>query len=466
MRWACPILICLATAPVLADRVTLRDGAIVEGDLKRTEEGWRLTLRDGSVRELVREEVVSVEADSTRNSGNDAMIRLESLRRSLQVTDSAQSAIDQYENFLRNAAGTSAEEPANADLELWRKRLAEGQIKQGSNWMSPADAREVRDQSLQLAMEARNAMKRGAIDQAAPLIAQSLELDPANPTALYLKSLIDYDQRRPVDARKGLDRVNQLVPNHGPTLNNLAVVNWNMRQWSSAMTLYNQAMAALPVHQTLLDNVAEALHALPTDQQSTTVTQQTRRRFVEQDRDLQFQMAERGFQRWGGTYVSNDQIATYQAREAQVHKQLDQYAAQFGEVEGRIRDIEVRGERNDATLRQIEASSFVRDYQGRIIRLSYPPVYYEIEAENIRLRKERDDLTRRLDDLRKLAASAKASIPAQEFTGIQSLIGPEGAPFAGELAPTTMPTEAMPADNADAVLDVQVSGPSTQPAAE
>ena len=57
-------------------------------------------------------------------------------------------------------------------------------------------------------------------------------------------------------------------------------------------------MLAAPVSREILDNVAEALNALPENQRKGPVVAKVVRHFKEQDDDLQKKMAERGLVRW------------------------------------------------------------------------------------------------------------------------------------------------------------------------
>src|SRR5439155_24004758 len=85
---------------------------------------------------------------------------------------------------------------------------------------------------------------------------------------------------------------------HAPTLNNLAVILWKQNAQAGAMGYYERALSSAPDSREILDNVAEALNALPAEQRKSTVATKLARHFADRDAALQKNMAERGLYRW------------------------------------------------------------------------------------------------------------------------------------------------------------------------
>src|SRR5690606_2741203 len=112
-------------------------------------------------------------------------------------------------------------------------------------------------------------------------------------------------------------------------------------------------------------------------------------KYVEQDQVLQKRMAEQGLYRWGNQYVTREERERIEAQQKEIQGQLDVLARRFDELEGRIREIDVQGEQNDRTLRQLEASSWQRTWDGRLVRVPLPAVYFEIQRDNERLKQQR-----------------------------------------------------------------------------
>ncbi len=220
---------------------------------------------------------------------------------------------------------------------------------------------------------------------------------------------------------------------HAPTLNNLAVVLWRQNQFAGALNYYDKAMLASPMNTVILNNVAEALNATPAAQKGTPVEKKARRHFDEQDARLQEKMRQTGLLRWGATWVAqNDMdrlLAIQKEADARRAALSNEYDAARGEIERIGKEIEA----NNRTLRNIEADTWMRDADGRYIRLPYPSIYYELQRDNQRLAGARVELLAKLDSLRAAARQVEEKYPVQRYRGVQQLIGAEGAPAPAEI---------------------------------
>ncbi|MGH7178380.1 MAG: hypothetical protein ACREJC_13460, partial [Tepidisphaeraceae bacterium] len=105
--------------------------------------------------------------------------------------------------------------------------------------------------------------------------------------------------------------------------------------------------------------------------------------------------------------------------------------------------IEREIESTQRSMRQIEAQSFMRDADGRLIRLAYPPVYYDLQRDLQKLQSSLSAQQARLVSLNDEFKKIETQLPRPKFTGVQRLIGPEGMPVMvlpqGAAAPATAP---------------------------
>lgn len=464
MKWTIPTVVLLSVGVASADLIHLKDGRVLEGDIRRGDSGWIVTTDGGGRLEIAEDQVARVELRPRTLEGPRgdavAMSRFQSLKQSLESATDPRVAIDRYRSFIDQYKDTPAAEAARAELEIWSDRQQKGLVRQGQQWVTPERSHELRDEATVLASRARQFVKAGQINEAQPLLAEALAADPDNITALYIDGLLKYRADRLSDARKSLERVLARAADHGPTLNNLAVIAWRQNRTGEALTYYERAMTASPMNQQILSNVAEALNALPKDQQKTAAAQRVYRIFTDQDQRLQAALAAEGIYRWGAQYLTREQYEQVQAKQRELQGQLDAMAQQFAEVEDRIRQLDIQGETNDRTLRQLEAGTYHRAPDGTLIRLPLPPVYYEIQRDNDRLKAQRRQAVQELDRLRAAAAQLQSQMPEPRFTGVQSMIGVEGTPIIPPaVPPQPQPTEQPP----QPVRDVTI-GPATRPA--
>jgi tetratricopeptide (TPR) repeat protein len=407
--------------------VVTTSGERIEGDLKKTPSGWRVTQTDGSVREVAAAEVRAIELNST-GAGNQ-MERLDSLRRSVEAFEDIPKIIDRYRRFIEQVKDKPVIDAAIADVKTWQERLDKGLVKVGKRWMTPEEKRDLAVDIIRRVEEARQQIKAQDIASAQRTIASILDDEPDNISAVYLTAVILQQQGKSIEAETRFRDVLKSIVDHAPTLNNLAVLNARQKQWPAACAMMEQALAAEPNVQMLIDSAAELLEMLPADQRKSTSAQKLRQRFATQDGAMQKTMAARQMYRWGAKWV--DQPTRDQLAEAEkgVKTRLDELQGDFDLTQGRIDRIDVEVTQNERTLREIESRSFIRTADGSYIRVPYPPAYYDIQRDINRLRAERGEMNKRLESLRDAAKRAQAELPVPKYAGSIPAIGEDGVPI-------------------------------------
>lgn len=410
-----------------ADIVHLRDGTTVEGSIKRSDDGWRVTQTDGTVREVASDDVLRITlSGSGTPTPLEAEGRLYSLRKSVENASEPATVIDRYERFIAQHEGTKIVDEARKDLAVWKDRLQRGLVRAGDEWMTQAQLARVREASLEKVSEARRLIKDGELKAAEKLVDQVLRVDPDNVSALYLRGLLAFADRKAPAARRSFERVVELLPKHAPTLNNLAVVLWRQNQHVAALNRYDEAMTASPADGQILDNVAEALHALPKNVRKNAAAERVSKRFAEQDADLQQRLAPMGLYRLGSGWVSGDQIEAYLSIQKKVMDQLDVMAADYDESLKHIQGIDRAIAENEQEMDQVADIEYRDERTGLRYR---SPRYEALSDENARLVLERDRRKERLEAIRSAARDVKRQLPETPYTGEQRPIGLEGTPL-------------------------------------
>jgi tetratricopeptide (TPR) repeat protein len=465
---ACATVLLVAAGLLRGDVIVLRDGSRIEGKVRRSDGGWTVTLADGSSVFVGSEDVRSLEmTPATRPTNDVALARLTSLRRSVENLADPRVVVDRYRQYLEMNDGTPAAEQAREDLKLWQERVERGLRKLGNRWVDPAEFEQLVVSQTRAALEARALIKAGRSRDAEALLRQVLADDPANISALYLLGVLQFRQDQLAPAKRCFEQVLQTAPQHAPSLNNIAVVLFRQRQYGASLSFYEQALSAAPGQRDLLDNVAEAMEAAPDEVRKGLAGQRLARRFAEQDRALQRDLAERGLFRWGSTWIDRAELERLQEAEKQINQRLADLDRDREITQQRISRINRDIEANEQTLRTIEQQSWVKTPDGRMIRVAYPPAYYDIQRDIRRLKSERDELQLRTDALREESARTKQRLPKPKFTGVQQLIGEDGVPLdesaLRKLLPP-LPTDPVP-QPAPTPGTQPAPTPGTQPAA-
>ncbi|CAN5664844.1 hypothetical protein BH09PLA1_BH09PLA1_09860 [soil metagenome] len=420
----------VAANALFADIVTLNDGTRIEGDVKKSDSGWTITTPDGKTTEVSADKVKSIQlgGDVGKGTPERAMSDLLSLRRSLENLADPQAAIDRLMRFIESNKDAPAATDAAKDLALWQDRLDRGLVKLGNKWISAEERTAHANTALALAEQARGFVEHGRLHDAEPIIQEALDNDPMCAPALYLRGVLQYQQNQLPASRKSFETVNSIIKDHAPTLNNIAVILSRQNAVMPALNHYEQSITAAPVNKFILDNVAEALATVPDDQRKNRVAQSLYRKFTEQDTRLQEALAAQGLHRWGSTWVDRAEMDRLKDIEKKVNEKIEKVKTDGEANERRVKEIDAQVESIDRSLRQIEAQSFYRDSDGRLVRLPYPAIYYDLQADRTKLQGERSGLMAKLNGARAEMQRLQKELPKPKFSGIQKLIGAEGTP--------------------------------------
>ncbi|MGN6726324.1 MAG: tetratricopeptide repeat protein [Tepidisphaeraceae bacterium] len=434
--------------------LTTTDGERLEGEVKRSDKGWSVTLANGDVKTIEPDRVKSIEASRDPADVSNALEGLQSLRRSVDFSNDLPRIIERYERFVSQTTDPAVRDEAKKDLALWRQRRDQGLIKVGKNWVTKEQADQIAKDNLQAIDDARAAMKGGQTTQAQALVNTLLGQDSENVSALYLLGVIQAQQNNLIEARKTFTHLQQAIPNHSPTSYDLAVILAKQKQWGPACGAMEQALAATPGVRFLLDATAELLHLIPPERRHITAAQRLSKLFFAQDAVLQKQMAAQKLYRWGAGWVDQATHDKLQQQIADTEQKIKDLQADFDKSQARLNAIDQQTSANDATLRQIEAHSFVVMPDGTTIHTPYPQAYFDLKSQNVQLRNERIDVGTRIDALRLSARQTRAQLPQPTYSGVLTLIEEDGVPVVGA-PPPPKPPAAVPRD--------QASEPATAP---
>jgi tetratricopeptide (TPR) repeat protein len=435
-------IVLLAGGGALADTLYLDDGSKVEGTVQRASDGYVVTQDDGTQVKVGFDHVKTIEAGRPRDSNELAMDRLASLRRTAEAQGDIHQIIALYEQFLEQNKGTPAVDEAQKDLQEWQSRLDQGLEKVSGKWMTQQEKADHLRKNAELDLRARDLLKQGRLKEADAVLQQAIADDAQNAAAQYLRGVLLLNQEEIPEARKYFEAADAALPDHPPTLNNLAIILWRQRSYVAAMNMYTQAMLAAPQDRLILDNVAEAFNALPEEFRAQPMVKHAAAIFTQEDTLLQKHAAEGGWYRWGSSWINSQQLSELKAAEAKVQDKIDQASRDFDQAKNDLREAENQIDANTRTMKQIDAKSYITDNNGNLLRTPLPPAYFDLERDNDALTAKKGSLQAKLDDLRAEAKQLELEMPKPPYTGLQQVIGLEGMPMRdmGDLAATTQAT--------------------------
>ncbi|MGF1634862.1 MAG: hypothetical protein ACFCVE_13495 [Phycisphaerae bacterium] len=441
-------------SPAAADVVTLRDGTQLSGEVEKVPGGWRVTSEEG-VRTVASADVAGLRFGNPDSGETDlAMQRVERLRKEVQRLDDLGEIIELYRRLAEQDLTPAAHAAVEADLTWWLGRQEVGATKYGHRWLTGEERRRLAAEQLAAAREVRRLIQASELPTARAALNRQLEQDPLDVSAHYLMGVVHLKEQRENEALLAFSQVARLINDHAPTLNNLAVLNFRRGNHAAAREQFEQALIAAPLSRSILDNVAEAMNRLETDDDRRTSWQGSTlaRRFAEQDAALQTRMAGQGLFRWGSGWVDQGQLTRLENAALGVEDRLGALQRDFDITAARIERIDESIERARRTMRTIEQQRFVRDPDGSYRRLPHPPAYYDLLRDIDRLRAERAEEVARIEALREAAAAERQDQCVTKFGRELTFVLEDGVPVvlpADERAnpgPATVPSTAASTD--------------------
>lgn len=445
-----------------ADIIVLRDGTQLEGEAKRSGDNYIVKTADGT--KIVPMDKVASFQVKAQGGADASLARLQSLRRAVENVSDPRQVIARYKTFLDQNPTGDISEVAKREMQTWQDRADRGLIKVGDKWMTPAERDALRSKSSDLAIQLHDMVKQGRLKESRQILERSIVVDPKNPSLNYLLGVINYSEEQIPASRKAFETTSAAAPDHAPTLNNLAVVMWRQRAHAASLGYYDRALLAAPGTRDLLDNVTEALHALPKELHDAGVTKKLLRHYKEQEDDMEKAMAAKDMVRWGATWVTTAELKKLQADEATIKGQLAAMDNDYNAIAARIAALDQQIVQVDNQMKIIDAQTYQTTASGQVVRLPYPPQWYQLGQQMAQMKTERANLLNQVDRLRGAARQAQASLPSPKFTGNQKLVDADGMPLpAGVKLPPPVAAPAQPAAAAPAPA-VPATAPATNPA--
>ncbi|HEY1686946.1 MAG TPA: hypothetical protein VGG19_19450 [Tepidisphaeraceae bacterium] len=421
------VLMSLLLAAVAGgETVHLSDGTTVQGNIYRDGAGWKLVMPNGNTRELAADDVVSIDMTSS-NGGDDLGDQLSSLRHSLSYSDSPSQAVGRLQNFIQHNAGTPAAKEAEKDLAIWKDRDARALQKVGDDWLTPDQAEKLRAEAILLADQARQLIRKGDIAGAQKLLDQIVAVDPRSVAGVYLHGVLAFGNNAFLQAEKDFLAVSQMVPQHGPTLNNLAMLSFHSGHFAQSAQRYVQALRSDTMNQKIIDNVAEMLHALPEDLLTLPEVRMLQQEFARQESAFEQIMAKQNLSRWGAKWITSDQLKQIQEAQKIIQDKLTQLRDEQTKEKESINNLDEQISTNQQQEQQIASTSYVTA-NGRVVYTGLPQSYYDLQRDDLDLKTRRDSALRRLDQIAVEIRTTKTQVPIQPFTGVQLIFGEEGTP--------------------------------------
>ncbi|HXE52429.1 MAG TPA: hypothetical protein VN541_05405, partial [Tepidisphaeraceae bacterium] len=116
-EWRIIIFLAFSAAAASGDVVHLRDGSTLEGQVRRTADGYQITTLDGRTAQVATGDVKSIELKRAATESPDQ--QYDAFARFLAGTSDPKKAVQRCKIFIAENPGTPTARKAAHDLTLW-----------------------------------------------------------------------------------------------------------------------------------------------------------------------------------------------------------------------------------------------------------------------------------------------------------------------------------------------------------
>jgi tetratricopeptide (TPR) repeat protein len=336
------------SAATRADTLLLKDGTTVEGQVSKSGSRYGVITESG-VRWFDEGQVDRVRYDPLKTV--DRKIRAEFLAVKAEAgrKDTPAEAIALWEKYLATYGNGPLAETMREEIAAWRKAETDGLVFWGGKMVRPEEREQAQrravefiDAGLSLIAQSKFAEARRPLDQADRLWND-------HPTVDFFTAEVLRNTRQPRDAALRLTSVLRELPDHVPTLNNLACLCAQLGDYRPAVVYLARALRKAPDNDVLVNNAWEVLHMIERVKQGD-VLQPDLLKIAKEDMATindacSAQQARRAPEdqfRWGSTWITRTQMETYLAARKAVEERLARMKQEMERLNAQLADVDRR----------------------------------------------------------------------------------------------------------------------------
>ena len=273
------LLITLLVPAVLwAGKITLKDGTVYEGTIKKYGSSYSVKLPDGTTKFVAEPNVAKIE-DPTLNGpagsasaapGTAGGAEFQRIFRQADRVDDPLMAVTLWQNFVDKNPNSPDLELAKKELAKWQQMSKEGAEKIKGKWLTGDELKKFKAEVSKKLREARDQHRGDQALKGVKSLEEVLKLDPNNLVANFEMGYFNLAKITRVegsnklidDSIKSLETALKSRPTSPATLTNLAIAyNFRRRYEESVVMAYKAAQ--LEDSKEIVQNLANALRYAP-----------------------------------------------------------------------------------------------------------------------------------------------------------------------------------------------------------
>lgn len=235
----------ILAAGAAADRVTLKDGTILEGTAIKQSDGYWIKTADGESRQIPNDQIASVEksrsATGAPGEAAHASPNFAAVQRRANAVDSPMAAVAIWQQYIDSSPNADDLKSAREQLANWKKLADSGAEKINGRWVGGDERKEMLEKAGKLAAEADEMLRKS---QTLAAVKKLEEADKAYPNSFAVNFLLGQIAVLEHDADKAMPRFERaltLKPNAPEALADMALAFYEKKQFEKAIQLTQQA---------------------------------------------------------------------------------------------------------------------------------------------------------------------------------------------------------------------------------
>lgn len=283
LTWLVVTLLLAPATSVWADKVTLKDGTVLEGTLIKEPEGYWFKGENGERRHIADADVASVEkgtisggaAGPAMKGGLPRVGSLASTKRRADEVDTPVAAVSIWQQFIDSKPSEQDLQVARDELAKWKKLQQDGAEKIKGRWVGGDEHKKIVEKALQLHKEGIQLMESHQTLQAVKKLEEAQAVYPNSfPSAFWLgylsllQSEADNDKAMLQKAINYFNQALRIRPNSPEALANLGLCQLQKGEYQDAvMSLYKAVQSGDSAE--IAQDLVTALSSLPPAQLKT-----------------------------------------------------------------------------------------------------------------------------------------------------------------------------------------------------
>ena len=276
--WVAIIVLSTAfAAAARGDRITLKDGTVLEGVAIQQGDKYWVKTTDGGTRTIPMSSIASITSGNTpapatgaktatpaaaapsSPTGGPAFIIAQ--RRTLNVS-TALAAVTIWQKFIDENPKDSDLPAAKAELDRWQKLADDGAEKINGKWIGGAERKAILEKAGKLTQEGWEMMRNNQTLPAIKKIEESIHLYPNSFRTNFIMGYLMVLSDKNNEAIRFFESALRLNPKSPETYNNMGVAYMRMRQFVEAINCLQKA-AEMGDSAPLCQNLINGIEALP-----------------------------------------------------------------------------------------------------------------------------------------------------------------------------------------------------------